>query len=113
MNTTKKRLLKAKSRVREQQRCAARFDELCASMPVEQTYAFERRYIKCGRDNCVRCPHGPYFYAFWRKGSRMRNRYIGRYLPTRAKVMQNKKKPLKHIQIAPKPAQTDASEVEA
>jgi hypothetical protein len=42
------------------------------------TYRQER--VKCGRDGCTRCPHGPYWYAYWREGGRTRSRYIGKDL---------------------------------
>lgn len=28
------------------------------------TYQLER--VKCGKPQCGRCPHGPYWYAWWR-----------------------------------------------
>ncbi|MFN2544829.1 MAG: hypothetical protein ABR600_09725 [Actinomycetota bacterium] len=43
------------------------------------TYRQER--VKCGRENCTRCPHGPYWYAYWREEGRLRSRYIGKELP--------------------------------
>jgi hypothetical protein len=42
------------------------------------TYRQER--VKCGREGCTRCPHGPYWYAYWRESGRMRSRYIGKDL---------------------------------
>jgi hypothetical protein len=43
------------------------------------TYRQER--VRCGRDGCATCPHGPYWYAYWREGGRLRSRYIGKDLP--------------------------------
>ena|SRR3989442_15903919 len=43
------------------------------------TYRQER--VRCGRENCTRCPHGPYWYAYWREGGRLRSRYIGKEPP--------------------------------
>ncbi|MGH2721642.1 MAG: hypothetical protein ACRDJO_08570, partial [Actinomycetota bacterium] len=43
------------------------------------TYRLER--VRCGKENCSRCPHGPYWYAYWREDGRVRSRYIGRRLP--------------------------------
>jgi hypothetical protein len=43
------------------------------------TYRQER--VRCGRERCSRCPHGPYWYAYWREGGRLRSRYIGKQLP--------------------------------
>jgi hypothetical protein len=45
---------------------------------------FRQEHVKCGRENCTRCPHGPYWYAYWREGGRLRSRYIGKQLPSSA-----------------------------
>lgn len=42
---------------------------------------FRREYVRCGRAGCRSCPHGPYWYAYWREGGRTRKRYIGKELP--------------------------------
>jgi hypothetical protein len=42
------------------------------------TYRQER--VRCGREGCATCPHGPYWYAYWREGGRVRSRYIGKEL---------------------------------
>jgi hypothetical protein len=42
------------------------------------TYRQER--VRCGREGCTTCPHGPYWYAYWREGGRLRSRYIGKEL---------------------------------
>ena len=47
--------------------------------PGKVTYRQER--VRCGREGCSRCPHGPYWYAYWKEGGRTRSRYIGRHLP--------------------------------
>lgn len=41
-------------------------------------------YIKCGKSFCVRCPHGPYYYAYWKDENRkLRKKYIGtKYEPS-------------------------------
>ncbi len=36
--------------------------------------------IKCGKPGCGTCPHGPYWYAYWRENGRRRSRYVGRLL---------------------------------
>jgi hypothetical protein len=33
--------------------------------------------VRCGKANCTRCPHGPYWYAYWREDGRVRSRYLG------------------------------------
>jgi hypothetical protein len=42
---------------------------------------FRQEYVRCGREGCSRCPHGPYWYAYWREAGRLRSRYIGKRLP--------------------------------
>lgn len=39
------------------------------------TYRLEE--VRCGKANCTRCPHGPYWYAYWREEGRVRSRYLG------------------------------------
>ena len=36
--------------------------------------------VRCGKQGCTRCPHGPYWYAYWTEGGRRRSRYVGRLL---------------------------------
>lgn len=42
---------------------------------------YRREPVRCGKRGCTRCPHGPYWYAYWREGGRLRSRYIGKTLP--------------------------------
>ena len=39
-------------------------------------------YRKCGAENCATCQkgsgHGPYLYAVWREGGKVRRKYLGR-----------------------------------
>ena len=43
---------------------------------------FRQQAVRCGKPTCTRCPHGPYWYACWREGDKVRTRYIGRSLPS-------------------------------
>lgn len=43
------------------------------------TYRLEN--VRCGKAGCSSCPHGPYWYAYFREGKKLRSRYIGRDLP--------------------------------
>ena len=36
------------------------------------------RKVRCGKESCTRCPHGPYWYAYWTEEGRRRSRYIGK-----------------------------------
>lgn len=42
--------------------------------------SLRRQAVRCGKSACTRCPHGPYWYAYWTEGGRRRSRYIGRLL---------------------------------
>ena len=46
------------------------------------TVSYQQKHIKCGKDVCHKCRdgkgHGPYWYAFWREGQKIRSRYIGK-----------------------------------
>jgi hypothetical protein len=42
---------------------------------------FRQDMVRCGREGCTQCPHGPYWYAYWREGGRLRSRYLGKRLP--------------------------------
>lgn len=48
-------------------------------MARAETYRCE--YVRCGKKGCKRCPHGPYWYGYWREGKRTRKRYYGRFRP--------------------------------
>jgi hypothetical protein len=39
-----------------------------------------QQQVRCGKSNCTRCPHGPYWYAHWREDGRRRSRYVGKLL---------------------------------
>jgi len=34
--------------------------------------------VKCGKATCTRCPHGPYWYAYWWEDGKRRSRYLGK-----------------------------------
>lgn len=45
-------------------------------------YEYALKNIVCGKDNCSRCPHGPYWYVTMhlRNGKKVQ-KYIGKSLP--------------------------------
>ncbi|MFN2558004.1 MAG: hypothetical protein ABR592_14280 [Nitriliruptorales bacterium] len=43
--------------------------------------SYRQEYVRCGKERCNTCPHGPYWYAYWREDGKTRSRYIGRQLP--------------------------------
>lgn len=36
--------------------------------------------VRCGKQGCTKCPHGPYWYAYWTEDGKRRSRYVGRLL---------------------------------
>jgi hypothetical protein len=52
--------------------------------PGKVSYRLE--VVNCGKPGCSKCPHGPYWYAYWREGGRVRSRYIGRRLPAGERI---------------------------
>jgi hypothetical protein len=48
-----------------------------AGMPAVD---YRQQYVRCGR-RCSACPHGPYWYAYWKENGQSRSQYIGRELP--------------------------------
>ncbi len=58
---------------------------MVTALPADRhiTYQLQRR--TCGKASCRPCQngqgHGPYWYAYWREGSRLRSGYIGKTRP--------------------------------
>ena len=51
-------------------------------LPVDQHITYQLQFRKCGKASCRTCRegqgHGPYWYAYWREGSRLKSGYIGK-----------------------------------
>lgn len=49
---------------------------------------YQLQYRKCGKASCSTCRdgqgHGPYWYIYWREGTRLRSGYIGKVRPEHA-----------------------------
>ena len=61
--------------------------------PPPASVTYRQQYTRCGKPACVRCApgspgHGPYWYAYWREGSRLRSGYVGKISPEEAGVAQ-------------------------
>lgn len=48
---------------------------------VPQHVTYRQEEVRCGRETCSTCPHGPYWYAYWKEDGRTRKLYIGAHLP--------------------------------
>ena len=52
-----------------------------ATDPTEdRKVSMRQQMVRCGKDGCTKCPHGPYWYAYWTENGRRRSRYVGRLL---------------------------------
>ncbi len=60
---------------------AAPVPDVIAARPHVPGITLRHETVQCGKPGCTRCPHGPYWYAYWREGNRTRKRYIGKRLP--------------------------------
>jgi hypothetical protein len=49
---------------------------------------YRQEMVKCGKPACKRCPHGPYWYAYSRRGAFLRKEYVGKELPANVKVLR-------------------------
>lgn len=54
-------------------------DDPLANDAPAVTYRLEP--VTCGKRGCRSCPHGPYWYAYYREGGTLHKRYIGRHGP--------------------------------
>lgn len=43
------------------------------------TITYRLEHVSCGK-NCKGCPHGPYWYGYWKEGGKTRSKYIGKRL---------------------------------
>lgn len=49
-------------------------------VPGIPAVSYRSQLVRCGK-GCSACPHGPYWYAFWKENGRSRSQYIGGVLP--------------------------------
>lgn len=55
---------------------------MAQKIPSDQHITYQLQYRKCGKPSCSTCRdgqgHGPYWYAYWRQGSRLKSGYVGK-----------------------------------
>ena len=61
-------------------------------LPADQHITYQLQYRKCGKPTCSTCKtgtgHGPYWYAYWRDGTKLRSGYIGKVQPSVVRVAE-------------------------
>jgi len=59
----------------------AQLDRVGAIDPTEAAnVSLRSQEVRCGKEGCTKCPHGPYWYAYWTENGKRRSRYVGRLL---------------------------------
>lgn len=59
----------------------ARLEQTGAVDPGDEPkVSLRQQMVRCGKSGCTKCPHGPYWYAYWTENGRRRSRYVGRLL---------------------------------
>lgn len=56
---------------------AAAREPVTGSKITRGRVTYQQELIRCGKD-CWGCPHGPYWYAYYRKAGRTVSKYIGK-----------------------------------
>lgn len=56
--------------------------------PDAGSVSYRLETVRCGKPGCKTCPHGPYWYAYYRDGDKLKSRYIGKERPASAEVPQ-------------------------
>ena len=54
--------------------------------PEAGAVSYRLESVRCGKPGCTTCPHGPYWYAYYREGGKLKSRYIGKERPVPADV---------------------------
>jgi len=53
-----------------------------SKIPTDRHITYQFQLRKCGKAACGTCRegkgHGPYWYAYWREGRRLRSAYVGK-----------------------------------
>jgi hypothetical protein len=52
--------------------------------PDAGAVSYRLETVKCGKPGCTSCPHGPYWYAYYREEGKLKSRYIGKQRPASA-----------------------------
>ncbi|KAA2283557.1 hypothetical protein [Candidatus Nitrosocosmicus sp. SS] len=42
-------------------------------------HTIREEFVKCGKEFCLQCPHGPYYYAYWKDSTtkKLKKKYLG------------------------------------
>jgi hypothetical protein len=68
---------RAQSDINKFQELETRRSEIDSTLPSNRTIREE--YVKCGKEFCSHCPHGPYYYTYWKDSAtkKLKKKYLG------------------------------------
>lgn len=58
-----------------------RYEKLLNTRIELDRFTYQWVWVRCGNIRCKNDRHGPYLYARWRVGSKVKSIYLGRYVP--------------------------------
>jgi hypothetical protein len=72
---------RAQSDISKFQQMETRRARIDSTLPSNHTIREE--FVKCGKEFCLQCPHGPYYYAYWKDPTtkKLKKKYIGQFKP--------------------------------
>lgn len=49
------------------------------SSTLPENHTIREEFVKCGKEFCLHCPHGPYYYAYWKDSvtKKLKKKYLG------------------------------------
>jgi len=68
---------KAQSDINKFEEIETRRSRIDSTLPSNHTIREE--FVKCGKEFCLQCPHGPYYYAYWKDSTtkKLKKKYLG------------------------------------
>ena len=55
----------------------------CVDSTLPSIHTIREEFVKCGKEFCLQCPHGPYYYAYWKDSTtkKLKKKYMGQFKP--------------------------------
>jgi hypothetical protein len=70
-------MYRAQSNINKFKEIETRRSHIDSTLPSNHTIRGE--FVKCGKEFCLQCPHGPYYYAYWKDSTtkKLKKKYLG------------------------------------
>ena len=67
----------AQSEISKFKEIETRRSRIDSTLPSNHT--IRKEFVKCGKEFCLQCPHGPYYYAYWKDSTtkKLKKKYLG------------------------------------